>query len=242
MFKKTILIFLSLTPLIALCEGSIGALSTYSQSLYKETNGEPKLLPAISYKGERFYLNFPEIGYHLIPRSPFQSLSAGLRYTPSMFDPDESNNEAIQLLDDRDDSTMAFVSYRFGPITAKLAQDISGIHNGYYGQLSLGYPISIDAWRVIPSIRYQQFSEEMSDYMFGVSQTESAKTSGTISAYNSPAISRTSYGATAFYSITKNMSTMISIRQTQYDESIKQSPIVNDDTVNSFLVGIFYKF
>jgi len=242
MLKKTIFIFLLLTPLFALSKGSIGALGTYSQSLYKETDSTYKALPAFSYQGERFYLNFPEIGYHLTPKSPFQSLSAGLRYTPSMFDPDDSDNRNIQLLNDRNDSTMAFISYRFGPITAKLAQDISGVHNGYYGQLSLGYPISVDAWRVIPSISYQYLSEKMSDYMFGVSQSESMKTGSTISAYNSPATSRTSYGIVAFYPITKNINTMISIRQTQYDEGIKQSPIINEDTVNSFLVGLFYKF
>ncbi|ETX10923.1 hypothetical protein MUS1_13165 [Marinomonas ushuaiensis DSM 15871] len=159
-----------------------------------------------------------------------------------MFDPDDSDNSNIQLLNDRDDSAMAFASYRFGPITAKLAQDISGVHNGYLGQLSLGFPIPIATWRVIPSIRYQYISGQMSNYMFGVSQSESTKTGGTISSYDAPATSRTSYGFVAFHSISKNISTMVSIRQTQYDSSIKQSPIVDNDTVNSALIGIFYKF
>lgn len=242
MFKKATLILLSLTPLMALSESSIGVISTYSQSLYKETSTQSNFLPALSYKSERFYFNFPEVGYHLIPKSPFQNLSAGLRYIPTPFDPDESDNSDIQSLDDRHASGMAFISYRLGPITTKLAQDISGVHNGYYGQLSLGYPISIDAWRVIPSISYQYISEKMSDYIFGISQSESTKIGSAISTYNSPSTSRVSYGATAFYSITKNINTMISIKQTQYDEGIKQSPIIDDDTVNSFLVGIFYKF
>lgn len=242
MLNKAFSMPLLIVPCFAMAESSIGVVGTYSQSIYKETNTQSNILPALSYKGERFFFNYPEIGYHLIPKSPHQSLSAGLRHTPSPFDPDESNNIDVQSLDDRHDSGMAFISYRFGPITTKLAQDVTGVHDGYYGQLSLGYPISIEAWQIIPSISYQYISSGMSDYMFGVSQSDSAQTGGTISTYDSPATSKVSYGATAIYSITKNINTMVSIKQTQYNENITNSPIVDDNTVNSFLVGIFYKF
>lgn len=214
----------------------------YSQSLYKEIDSQSNIFPAPSYRGDRFFLSYPEIGYHLIQKSPFRSLSAGIRYIPSPFDPADSSNSDVQSLDYRHDSGMAFISYRLGPVTTKFAQDITGVHDGYYGQLSLSYPIPIGDWRVIPSISYQYLSAEMSNHMFGVSEKESANTGNTINAYNSAATSRISYGATAIYSITENINTIIAIKQTQYNDDIKQSPIVDNNTVNSFLVGISYHY
>lgn len=225
-----------------MAESSIGIMSGYSESIYKETDSKSDFFPALSYKGDQFFITYPEIGYHLIPKNPIQSLSAGLRYVPSPFDPADSNNSDMQLLDYRHDSGMAFISYRLGPVTTKLAQDVTGVHNGYYGQVSLGYPIPIGNFRIIPSISYQYLNAEISNYMFGVSQNESNNTGNAISSYDSPATSRVSYGATAIYSITENLNTIIAIKQTQYNDDIKESPIVSDDSVNSFLVGISYKY
>ncbi len=240
--KKVLLTCFTLLPLLAKADGSIGIVGDYSQSLYKDTDNQTKVLPSFSYEGERAYVKLPEIGYHLIPKASYQSLSVGLRYQPSAFDPDDSNDSHIQLMDDRDDSTMAVVNYRWGPVSLKMAQDISGVHDGYFGQVSLGYPIQTSIWQLIPSVSYRYLSDKMSDYLFGVSSSDASRTGGSISAYDAPSTTELSVGIRAIYPISPNTSFMLNVKHTEYDEEIKQSPIVTENKINSITAALLYNF
>ena len=242
MIKKASLALLLLAPFSAQADSSLGIIGAQSESLYKDTGSESRALPNLSYTGERFYIRLPEIGYHLLPKNPAQSLAVGLSYERSGFDPDDSNDANIRLLDDRDDSIMAFASYRIGPITTKLAQDVSGKHDGFYAQISAGYPITVAAWKIIPSITYRYIDSKMSNHLFGVSQSESAKTGGAIATYDSPSVSRITYGVRGIYPFTQSVNLMLGINQTQYHDAILKSPIIEDNTVTSVLAGIVLSF
>jgi outer membrane protein len=244
MIKKAllVLVLLLLAPFSAQADSSLGIVGALSESPYKDTDSESGALPNLSYTGERFYIRLPEIGYHLLPKNPAQSLAVGLSYERSGFDPDDSNDANIRLLDDRDDSIMAFASYRIGPITTKLAQDISGKHDGFYAQISAGYPIPVAAWKIIPSITYRYMDSKMSNHLFGVSQSESAKTGGAIATYDSPSVSRITYGVRGIYPFTQSVNLMLGISQTQYHDAILKSPIIEDNTVTSVLAGIVLSF
>lgn len=242
MIKKALLVLLLLAPFSAQADSSLGIVGALSESPYKETDSESGALPNLSYTGERFYIRLPEIGYHLLPKNPTQSLAVGLSYERSGFDPDDSDDANIRLLDDRDDSIMAFASYRIGPITTKLAQDVSGKHDGFYAQISAGYPIPVAAWKIIPSITYRYIDSKMSNHLFGVSQSESAKTGGAIATYDSPSVSRITYGVRGIYPFTQSVNLMLGINQTQYHDAILKSPIIEDNTVTSVLAGIVLSF
>lgn len=242
MIKKALLALLLLAPFSAQADSSLGIVGALSESPYKETDSESGALPNLSYTGERFYIRLPEIGYHLLPKNPAQSLAVGLSYERSGFDPDDSDDANIRLLDDRDDSIMAFASYRIGPITTKLAQDVSGQHDGFYAQISAGYPIPVAAWKIIPSITYRYMDSKMSNHLFGVSQSESAKTGGAIATYDSPSVSRITYGVRGIYPFTQSVNLMLGINQTQYHDAILKSPIIEDNTVTSVLAGIVLSF
>lgn len=242
MIKKALLVLLLLAPFSAQADSSLGIVGALSESPYKETDSESGALPNLSYTGERFYIRLPEIGYHLLPKNPAQSLAVGLSYERSGFDPDDSDDANIRLLDDRDDSIMAFASYRIGPITTKLAQDVSGKHDGFYAQISAGYPIPVAAWKIIPSITYRYMDSKMSNHLFGVSQSESAKTGGAIATYDSPSVSRITYGVRGIYPFTQSVNLMLGINQTQYHDAILKSPIIEDNTVTSVLAGIVLSF
>jgi outer membrane protein len=222
--------------------GSLGIMGVLSESIYKDTDSKSSVIPNISYKGERFYFRLPEIGYQLIPNNKMQSLNVGVSYEGAKFDPDDSSDANIKLLPDRDDAVMAFASYRLGPISAKLAQDISGTHDGFYTQISTGFPIPVGSLKIIPTIAYRYIDAKMSNSLFGVSTSDSAKTSGAIAAYNSSSVSLTTIGVRVMYPLTKNALVMLNFSQSRYDDDILDSPIVEDDTVNSVLAGLIYNF
>ncbi|GAB3480841.1 MipA/OmpV family protein [Marinomonas epiphytica] len=239
--RMSLLLILSL-PTLAQAQGSFGLAGAYSQSIYRGIDTANKLLPNIAYSSDRFFFKFPEVGYQLLPNNGLQSLSAGVRYDMSGFEADDSDNVDMKMLDDRDPSVMAFLAYRLGPISTKLAQDVSGEHEGYFAQISLGYPIPIGNWQLIPSVSYRYNSEKLSNHLFGVSAAESARVGGRIAAYNPPSTSVTSFGLRAIYPINDQLSVFSSVRQNQYDKDVLNSPIVSDNKATTFMAGFNYRF
>jgi outer membrane protein len=240
--KTLLLALLICASYAAQANTGLGVFGSMSQKPYKAIDTQYNLFPNITYQGERFYLRFPEIGYRLLPRPSFQSLAIGLTYDSSGLDPKDSSDKNIRQLDKRDDSVMAFVSYRLGPITAKLVQDISGEHDGYYSQLSAGYPVSFHSWRVIPSISYRHIGSKMSNHLFGVSQSESDTTSGAIETYRTNTTSFVRYGVIGIYPIMKNANIMIGINHTRFDDEIFASPIIEDNQTTSLISSFMLSF
>ena len=240
--KKILCALLISTPVIAEAGGSLGVAGATSESVYKATDNQSKFLPNIGYEGEHFYLQLPEVGYRFLPRESSQNVAIGLSYESSSFDPDDSDDVNIQKLDDRDDSIMAFASYKVGPLSTKLAQDISGEHDGYYAQIALGYPLPVGSWQVTPSISYRYMDSKMSNHLFGVSQSESVNTGGAIAAYDSGAISQIRYGIRGIYPLSTSVNLMLGIHHTKFDSEILKSPIVEDNTITSVLAGFIFSF
>jgi MipA family protein len=137
---------------------------------------------------------------------------------------------------------MAFASYQLGPVTTKVAQDVSGEHDGYYAQISAGYPIPLGSWRVIPSIAYRYMDSKMSNHLFGVSQAESNRTGGAVNAYDTEAVSSIRYGVRGVYSLSDNVNLLLGISHTQFDDKILKSPIIEDNSITSLLAGVSVSF
>ncbi|RCX08864.1 outer membrane protein [Marinomonas foliarum] len=241
MRKAFWVLLLSISPIVH-ANGSLGVIGAKSESVYKETSSRSASLPNIGYEGEHFYLQLPELGYRFLPRQSLQNFAVGISYEGLSFDPDDSSNTSIQLLDERDPSIMAFASYRLGIFSTKVAQDISGKHDGYYAQVGLGYPIPIGTWKIIPSFSYRHMDNKMSNHLFGISRSESIRTGGAIAAYDSGAISQIRYGVRAIYPITSNANLILGISQTKFDDDILKSPIVEDNTVNAASLGFIFSF
>ncbi|NLQ16514.1 MipA/OmpV family protein [Marinomonas sp. M1K-6] len=240
--QKIILVSITLTPLIAHADGDLGVIGAMSQSIYKDVDSRSAFLPNINYQGEHFFIGLPETGYRFLPKKSVQNAAIGLSYDSSSFDPDDSDDINIQQLDDRDASIMAFASYKYGPVTTKLAQDISGEHDGYYAQISAGYPIPMGHWKIIPTISYRYMNSKMSNHLFGISPAESNRTGGSITAHDADAISFVRYGVRGMYSLSQNISLMLGVVHTKYDDDVLKSAIVEDNASTSVLAGVFVSF
>lgn len=240
--KKILSVMLFSAPLIAQADVSIGVLGMTSSSIYVETESSTKLLPNVSYQGERFYIRFPEFGYRLTTKPSFQSVVVGLSYDAAPFDPSDSDNVDIQKLNEKDDATLAFISYRLGPISTKFAQDISGVHDGFYGEIGTGYPISAGDWKFIPTVSYRYVDANMSQNLYGVSQSESTNTGSAIAAYTPGATSHMRYSVRSVYPFSENLQLMVNVSYTKYDKDVLSSPIVENDHITSVLAGINFSF
>ncbi|REG86993.1 MipA/OmpV family protein [Marinomonas pollencensis] len=238
------LALLPFSPAIAHADGdfSLGAMGIYSSSIYKDTDSDVSALPFVAYTGEHLYLKGPEVGYNLLPNRSYKNIGFGLAYDFAAFDPDDSDDENIQKLDDRDGSLMAIVQAKIGFFSAKLAQDVSNTHNGYYAQVKADYPIQLQRWRLLPSISYRYLSGQMSDYQFGVSSSESASTGGAIRAYDASSTSMTRLTLNSFYPISQSLTLNLSATYVKYNDNVLDSPIVEKDHKSMARAGIIYRF
>jgi MipA family protein len=221
---------------------SVGIMGIDSTSVYKETTRDNQLLPFFSYSGEHVFLRGSELGYHFLPKQSMANIGIGLEYDFSTFDPDDSNNPNIQLLDNRDDSVMATVNGRVGPIRAKWAQDISNTHNGYYAEISTGYPLHLQALTITPTISYRYIDKNMSNHQFGVSVEESARSSNAITAYDSSATHVTTLSIRSTYPITPAVMVNMNVSYLQYNDAILDSPVVAKDHKTVIAAGVIYRF
>jgi MipA family protein len=221
---------------------SIGAMGINTTSTYKDTDRDNQLVPFIAYSGKHFFLRGTEIGYNFLPKGSFSNIGIGLAYKFSEFDPADSNDQNIQLLDNRGDSILATLNARIGPVTAKLAQDVSDTHDGYYAEIGAGYPIHVQALTITPSINYRYIDKKMSDHQFGVSAEESARTGNMISAYDSPATQVTSFSVSAMYPMTSSFMVNMNVSYMLYNDTILKSPVVAKDNKTVITAGVIYRF
>jgi len=146
-------------------------------------------------------------------------------------------------MDDRDGTLELGVEYSydtgFGKIGIEVVADTLGTHEGYQADVSFSYPINFDNGQLSPYIGAQYSSDDLVDYYYGVKSTEVTQ-------------ARQFYQADAAVNIVMGIrSTWFSgphhrfVAMLQYkalDDSIKDSPIIDDDYAANLILGYAYAF
>ncbi|SBS28235.1 MltA-interacting protein precursor [Marinomonas spartinae] len=243
----------SLLPLVAIvpplllsnnalgADFSFGVAGTRISSIYKDTPPQNAAFPFVSIVSERGYLKGTEVGYSLFPNESQQNISAIVEYSMDSFDPDDSNNKQMQLLDRRKATAMAGVRLKYNFLFAKLVTDIGNRHDGYYGLVGAAYPVNVSAWRITPSITYKYLDKKMSNHLYGVSQAESIRTGGIIPEYHSDNTRKVTIAVRGDYSVSASLNLFVGVSHSDY-KSVLDSPIVTKDYSYSASAGIIYHF
>ena len=232
-FSKVSLLFLvfllSNTLLAKDPSWSIGAISNYSTSLYKETDGENKSFPLITYDSDTIFVKELGIGYHLL-----NGLDVSLIYKDSLFDPDDSNNNDIQQLNERDAGVLLKGNLNLGLLKIEIGQDISGNYNGHYASAAIGAPLYIGSFIAVGAVKYIYNDQKRSEHLFSVSAQESALTGGTIAAHDiDSGTTAVSYGVRFIKPLTDRFKIIAGISHLRYHSDITASPIVDKKYQNS---------
>lgn len=220
---------------------SFGAIGTRTSSVYKDTPPKNNAFPFVSITSKRAYLKGTEVGYSLRPNGSPQNLALIVEYNMDGFDPDDSTNAAMQMLDKRKATAMAGVHLTYNFVFAKLVQDIGNRHDGYYAVVGAGYPINVSAWTITPSISYKYLDKKMSTHLYGVSQSESFRTGGAFPEYNSTNTKEVKVSVRGNYIITPSFSVLVGVSHTDYKD-VLDSPIVTKDYSYGASAGIIYTF
>ncbi|MBJ7552867.1 MipA/OmpV family protein [Marinomonas spartinae] len=220
---------------------SFGVVGTRTSSVYKDTPPQNAAFPFVSIVSERGYLKGTEVGYSLLPNDSRQNISAIVEYNMDSFDPKDSNNKQMQLLDRRKAAAMAGIRLKYNFLFAKLVTDISNRHDGYYGLVGAAYPVNVSAWRITPSITYKYLDKKMSNHLYGVSQAESIRTGGVIPEYDSTSTHKMTIAVRGDYSVNASLNLFVGVSHSDY-KRVLDSPMVTKDYSYSLSTGIIYHF
>ena len=218
-----------------------GIMTIYSSSPYCGGKSEWRVLPLLTYVGERFYLVGPRTGYNLLKsRWGGIGLVANYKFTDDAFD----DSAFLDGMEKRRDTAMGGVDINlrgFGAwrIDTSLMTDILGFHDGQEFNLALSQNFRGKNWAFSPGVGTTWHSGSFNDNNFGVHDTEVLEGRP---AYD-PGASVEWFAR--FFSrcdLTKRWSVLVNLRFELLSQDVQDSPIVDKDILTTGFIGLNYAF
>lgn len=230
-------------PASAAFSGSVG-LGVHAYDLgYKDTDAVVYPIPAVDVESEHFYFKGLEAGAFLV-KTDRHRVMLGVSYMPWSFDASDSDDAQMKRLDDRDASFFANATYTFdtgfGLLSASLGADISGKSKGMMSDVSFMKRFAFGQFGITPQVGAIWTSEKFNDYYYGVSNAEAGRSG--IEAYSADAGISPYVRLMGDWQMGNNWSLYAETSVRAMSKEIKDSPMVEDDAVVGFGVGVSYRF
>jgi outer membrane protein len=160
---------------------------------------------------------------------------------------EEDESDFLRGMDDREWTVELGASlsknFSFGDLTADFAADILGEHEGHETRFSYGYDFrdafQIPSLTLSPNIGVNYRSRRLNDYYYGVRASEVTAARTQYDAGDSVGFFT---GIRLGYRLSKDLSLLGLISLEWLDDEIRSSPIVDEDHIESFLLGLIYRF
>lgn len=206
------------------------------QQGYVGASTETMIFPMLSYQGENFYWQGPELGYAVS-----DNLSFFGSYRFDGFDEDDS--DFFAGMEERKGSLDLGVAYTFdtdiGNIEVEAAFDVLDEHGGYELGVSYGFPLPALGGMIIPSVGVSYVSDDLVEYYYGVRASEATDIR---SQYHGEATVNFNVGVTGFWSIQESQQIFAGLSYDILGSGIEDSPLIEDSASTSLVVGWIYQF
>lgn len=225
-------------------QGSLGAIASYSPEVYRDTDANVVVIPAVGYEGEHVFLRGLSAGVRLYPVGTPTNVIFRLVYDPRTLKPSDSDDAQIQQLDEREASVLGGVSYQmltqFGIFEVGGGTDLGSKHNGLYAEASWRLPIRMNRFGITPQIGYSYNSDRINNHLYGVSKTESIRSG--LDEFDADWDGQYFVGLSGYMFISKSLRLNASVRYTNLQGDIENSPIIAGSVTSLGSVGISYVF
>jgi len=225
---------------------SVGAGAIVAPNPYLDTKVNILGIPIISYNNR--YVSW--YGPYLKLRYPIskEHIVGGLAYLDMrVFDPKDTSNQQLSLLQKRRRLTMVGGFYRhrsvYGDVTISASGDVSGHSQGFASELRYAYPVPIKDRKYFlrPSIGAQWSDKKIINHFFGLSTTDSINSG--LPVYNPSSAVTPFVGLFAGAHLIHKLFWMGSIRANYVVNTIYDSPMVSSRRINySLLTGVTWEF
>ena len=222
----------------------VGGGAIITKNPYKGIDTETHGIPIFLYKTERFSLFGPRMSYSLFEDDGWE-LSGLAKVRFEGYEEDES--DYLRGMDDREWTVELGGSlsktFSLGKLTADFAADILGEHKGHEFRFSYSYDFrdafQIPSLTMTPNIGVNYRSHQLNDYYYGVRASEAIAGRPKYDAGDSTGLTA---GVRVNYKLSESLILMSMISFEWLGSDIKDSPIVDEDHIESFLLGLIYRF
>jgi outer membrane protein len=207
---------------------------------YTELGSESMVVPIFLVNYGNFYLMGPKFGYQLSGNDNYTFGLTG-NYRLDGYEADDS--PFLMGMDDRDGTLDLGVEYSydtgFGKIGVEVVADTLGTHEGYQADVSFSYPINFDNGQLSPYIGAEYHSADLVDYYYGVKSTEATQIR---QFYKADSAVNPVMGIRSNWFSGPHHRFVAMLQITAFDDSIKDSPIIDADYAYNMVLGYAYVF
>ena len=245
--KKTVL---TLLGILAICNtvaaANIGVGYGTTREIYK-SDEDDYFLPLIDIEYNNFFLNAStgnsiRLGYNVY-KDDFYALAIYIRPFGGYEVESSDMKDGYKSIDDRDHQFMGGIGFKAytGFYEIELGGTIEYGKEGGMGSLGLYRTYVITPkLTLIPSVNFTYYESDYVDYYFGI---DSGELGGSIKdTYDGEDSYRYGLSLSAVYNFTDNISVVGSTGINKLSNEISDSPIIENDVIYYFGVGIVYTF
>ncbi len=220
-----------------------GALTNYN-NLYAGEDNDTSVFPVIRYNGERFFVKDGSLNLNV---GTNEAWSYGLVLSPSgslLSDKEEyKDNTRLAGLEERDYTIEGgfYVNHTTdkGRLHFSLKSDLASNHDGQTAVINYTWDLRAGNWYVNPYVGAEWVSSNTTNHFFGVSAAEATDTR---EAYKAGSSLNAFAGLKARLELTDNWDFNFNSGLVALSDEIKDSSIVDEDTLYFSSVGVNYNF
>ncbi len=248
MKKLIILLFLILT--LNAEDLTLGVGPYFQTQPYKDASAIVVPSPVIFYDNGIVYARWTRFGLyffgHKANKNEGETYSWGFSLTaqprPNGYKP--SYSDALKGLDEKKTSFEGGVAFTvYGDdkyLEAMLVTDLLDRYDSYIAKVEAGFKKKLGSFTFYPSVIAVYESKKFTDYYYGISSKEAARTDYEI--YEPGGGLRVAAQTYINYPIYKKLSAFFNLRIDRLTNNAKNSPIVTDTYVYSGLASVIYTF
>lgn len=218
-----------------------GVLVMAATNPYVDGDSVVRVLPMITYIGERFFVASPRAGFNLTRQAWGNvNLVADYRFKEDAFEA----KGFLEGMDQRKDTVMAGLNaniHVFAPYRLEFSvlTDVSDRHDGQEGSLSLNRPFRFGPCLLIPGVGLSWRSEDYNDYYYGVRAVEATDFRPAFD----PGDSVEGYiRLLVKYELSSQWTVAGSARVERLSDEVRDSPIVDESHITTVFIGLNYSF
>lgn len=219
----------------------VGLAMAYSNEPYRGVGSKTQPFPILLYRGKRFAALGPFMSYQLFGLGQPWAVKAVL--SPAFDGYDSDDSDFLEGMDDRDKTVEGGIEVEYDTDIAEFGvtfkHDLLSEHDGYQVDLSVRKPIFLGRYLIAPSVSYNYWSDDRSDYYFGV---RAAEATAARPAYELDGTHNFEAGLLATTNLTRKVFAIAGASYTFYDDDIQDSPIVSKDGKFRVFLGFGYMF
>ena len=222
----------------------LGAGFRFGQSPYLAADNDDQreldLVPLYLYEGKYFFARGAAGGLHVVNSDDFE-FNVLARYRFQQLDP--SRNEFYDGLEERRQTLDAGVQFRmskaWGQLTLEWLTDALDRHKGQQAQVAYRYNFEAGRWSISPFISWTYQDKKLTDYYFGVSETEATIDRPEFSAGSSQWLA---FGVNTAWHFSERIVFFANVGFSGVDTDVMDSPLVEESGFSQFFIGGTYTF